>query len=100
MVSRTTPLKLPAEADGVVLEGGRDTEDRGDVFRGEALSGGSLEIDPSPVKEEETLAILPRHVEVVDDKENGLMLLAVDAEQEFKDFKLVGDIEIGNRFVE
>lgn len=86
--------------DVVVGEGGVDAEDGGDVLRGEALAGGALIKNAALVEEQQAVAVLPRHVEVVDDEEDGLVLFKVDATQEVKNLELVGDVEVGDGLVE
>ena len=88
-----------AEVDVVALEGGVDTEYGGDVLWGEAFAEGTLVLDAALVKEQQAVAVLPCHVEVVDDKENGLVLLAVDLTQEVKNLELMGDVEVGDGLV-
>ena len=87
------------EVDVVVGEGGADAEDSGDVLRGEALAGGALIKNAALVEEQQAVAVLPCHVEVVDDEEDGLVLFKVDATQEVKNLELVGDIEVGDGLV-
>ena len=70
------------ETDGVALEGGCNSEDGGDVVGGKAFTGGALVLYAALVKQQQAVAILPRHVEVVDDEEDSLVLLAVDLTQE------------------
>ena len=69
------------EADGVALEVGCNSEDGGDIVGGEAFVGGALVLDATLVEQQQAVAILPSHVKVVDDKEDGLMLLAIDLTQ-------------------
>ncbi len=83
-----------AEVDVVAREGGVDAEDGGYVLWGEAFAGRALVLDAPLVEEQQTVAVLPRHVEVVDDEEDGLVLLAVDAAQEVEYLELVGDVEV------
>lgn len=88
------------ELDVVVGEDGVDAEDGGDVLRGEAFAGGALIKDSTLVEEQQAVAVLPCHVEVMDNEEDGLVLLDVDLTQEVENFELVGDIKVGDGLVE
>lgn len=67
-----------AEVYVVAGEGGVDAKDGGDVVGGETFAGGTLIAYAALMEEEQAVAVLPRHVEVVDDQEDGFVLLAVD----------------------
>jgi len=90
---------MRTEVDVVACEGGVDAEDGSDVLWGEAFAKGALVLDAALVEEQQAVAVLPCHVEVVDDEEDGLVLLAVDLTQEVKYLELVGDVEVGNGLV-
>ena len=89
-----------AELDVVAREGGLDVEDGGNIVGREALVCGTLIEDAALVEEEQAVAVLPCHVEVVDDEEDGFVLLTVDAAQEVENLELVGDVEVGEGLVE
>ena len=86
--------------DVVAREGGVDAKDGGDVVGREAFASGALVLYAALMEEEQAVAVLPRHVEVVDDEEDGLVLLAVDVAQEVEYLELVGDVEVGDGLVE
>ena len=91
---------LFAEPYGAIGEGGLDVEDGGNIVGREALVCGTLIEDAALVEEEQAVAVLPCHVEVVDDEEDGFVLLTVDATQEVENLELVSDVEVGEGFVE
>ena len=86
--------------DVVASEGGGDAENGGNIVGCEPFASGALVLYAALMEEEQTVAVLPRHVEVVDDEEDGLVLLVVDATQEVEYLELVGDVEVGNGLVE
>ena len=93
-------LMMRTEVNVVASEGSVNAEDGSDVLWGEAIAEGTLVLDAALVEKQQTVAILPRHVEVVDDEEDGLVLLAIDLTQEVEYLELVGDIEVGDWLVE
>ena len=86
--------------DIITSEGSGDTKDGGNVVGREAFAGGALVLDAALVEEQQAVAVLPCHVKVVDDEEDGLVLLAVDLTQEVENLELVGDVEVGDGLVE
>lgn len=84
-----------AEVDVVVGEGCGDTEDGCYILWCETFTERPLVLDATLMEEQQAVAVLPRHVEVVDDEEDGLVLLAVDLTQKVEYLELVGDIEVG-----